>query len=109
MWLVTTLIALILAIVAFVITHGKPESKKHHLGTLSLMLLGAFVMILVDHLIAFMEEGGPFIEIQTEGLIPNATILGLLMLVPITIAWISIILTKRIQKTRISNTNPATP
>ena len=45
------------------------------------MLWGAFIMILVDHILGY--EGGAFIEIETDGLIKSGFVLGLAMLVPV--------------------------
>jgi len=88
MWLVTTLIAAIIATVAWYIS-----KKDYKLDILSLMLWGTSIMILVDHILGY--EGGAFLEIQTEGLIANATLLGIVMLIPIFIVWeIILILTK---------------
>lgn len=42
-------------------------------------------MVLVDHIIGY--TGGPFIEMETDGLITNATVLGITMLIPIFIVW----------------------
>jgi len=88
MWLVTTLIA---AIAVTVIWYVKPKIYK--LDFLSLMLWGTSIMILVDHVLGY--EGGAFIELETEGLITNGTLLGIVMLIPIFILWeIVLILTK---------------
>ncbi|MEM3494010.1 MAG: hypothetical protein QXD15_06615, partial [Thermoplasmata archaeon] len=51
-------------------------------------LWGAALMILVDHSIGYMEEGGDFIEVETDGLVPNATLLGFLMLIPVLGVWL---------------------
>ena len=90
MWLLTTLVALLIATAALLTARKKPESKKYRLDLLVLMLLGTFVMVLADHMLGFLEEGGPFIELETGGLIPNAFLLGLAMLLPIFIAWIAL-------------------
>jgi len=88
MWLVTTLIV---AIAVTAIWYVKPKIYK--LEILSLMLWGTSVMILVDHLIGY--EGGEFLELETEGLIPNATVLGIVMLIPILILWEIILITSK--------------
>ena len=80
MWLVTTLIA---AIAVTAIWYVKP--KIYRLDILSLMLWGTSIMILVDHILGY--EGGQFIEIETEGLIANGTLLGIVMLIPIFVLW----------------------
>ena len=88
MWLVTTLIAAIIATAAWYFT-----KEEYKLDILSLMLWGTSIMILVDHILGY--EGGAFINLETEGLIKNATLLGIVMLIPILILWgIILILTK---------------
>ena len=92
MWLVTTLIA---AIAVTAIWYVKP--KIYRLDILSLMLWGTSIMILVDHILGF--EGGEFIELETEGLITNGTLLGIVMLIPIFVLWeIILIISKPKQK-----------
>jgi hypothetical protein len=85
MWLIIALIATVAALTGYLLL--KNYRKKYKLGFLTLMLLGTFLMVLVDHLIAFIN-GGSFIEITTEGLIKSGTLLGIVMLVPIFLIWI---------------------
>jgi len=86
MWLITTIIAAICATAAWF-----TAPKKYKLDFLSLMLWGASIMILVDHILGY--EGGEFIEMATDGLITNGTVLGIVMLIPIFIIWeISVII-----------------
>ena len=80
MWLVTTVIA---AIAVTAIWYIKPKIYK--LDLLSLMLWGTSIMILVDHVLGY--EGGEFLETQTDGLITNGTLLGIVMIIPILIIW----------------------
>jgi hypothetical protein len=80
MWLITTLIA---AIAVTAIWYVKPKIYK--LDILSLMLWGTSIMILVDHILGY--EGGGFIELETDGLITNGTLLGIVMLIPIFVIW----------------------
>lgn len=80
MWLITTCIA---AIGATAVGFFAP--KKYRLSSLCLMLWGAALMILVDHVLGY--EGGEFIEMTTEGMITSGTVLGIAMLIPIFIAW----------------------
>jgi len=94
MWLITTLIAAIGATAAWYFI-----KKDYRLDLLSLMLWGTSIMIIVDHIIGY--EGGSFIELETEGLITNATLLGIVMLIPVFILWeIILIITK--PKTKIN-------
>ncbi len=88
MWLVTTVIA---AIAVTAIWYMKPRVYK--LDLLSLMLWGTSIMILVDHVIGY--EGGEFFEVQTDGLITNGTLLGIVMLIPILIIWEIILIISR--------------
>jgi len=80
MWLVTTLIA---AIAVTAIWYIKPKIYK--LDILSLMLWGTSIMILVDHILGY--EGGEFLELETDGLITNGALLGIVMLIPIFVIW----------------------
>ena len=80
MWLITTMLAAIGATALWFVA-----PKKYRLGFLSLMLWGASVMILVDHVVGY--EGGEFIQMTTEGMITNGTVLGVAMLIPILIIW----------------------
>ena len=88
MWLVTTLIA---AIAVTAIWYVKPKIYK--LDILSLMLWGTAIMILVDHILGF--DGGEFIQIETDGLITNGTLLGIVMLIPIFVLWEVILITSK--------------
>ena len=88
MWLITTLMAALIVTAAWYFT-----KRDYRLDLLSLMLWGTLIMILVDHILGY--EGGAFLELETEGLITNATLLGVIMLIPIFIVWeIILILTK---------------
>jgi len=80
MWLITSFIA---AVVVTAIWYFSP--KKYNLGSLCLMLWGLAVMVLVDHVMGY--EGGQFIEMETNGLIQNGTVLGIAMLIPIFTLW----------------------
>ena len=80
MWLVTTSVA---ALGATVLNFVLP--KKYKLGFLALMLWGATIMILIDHILGY--EGGPFLEKVTEGMIKSGTILGIVMLIPVLGIW----------------------
>ena len=88
MWLVTTLIA---AIAVTAIWYVKP--KIYRLDILSLMLWGTSIMILVDHILGF--DGGEFIQLETDGLITNGTLLGIVMLIPIFVLWEILLITSK--------------
>ena len=80
MWLATTSIAAAGATLGkFVLPRG------YKLGFLALMLWGAAVMILVDHILGY--KGGAFLEKTTDGMITNGTVLGIVMLVPVFVTW----------------------
>jgi hypothetical protein len=81
MWLITTLIAALAVTAVWFIA-----PKKYQLGLLGLMLWGLAVMILVDHIMGY-SGSGPFLEMETDGLIENGTVLGIAMLVPIFTIW----------------------
>ncbi|MFH1589697.1 MAG: hypothetical protein ABIB43_03985 [archaeon] len=98
MWLIITLIATIVVSIIYLLS--KEYRKRYKLGFLALMLLGTFIMILVDHLIAFIG-GEPFIEVTTDGLIQNATLLGIVMIVPIFVIWIIAVSTSSGTKPRV--------
>jgi len=97
MWLVTTLIA---AMAVTAIWYVKPKIYK--LDILSLMLWGTSIMILVDHILGY--EGGEFIELQTDGLITNGTLLGIVMLIPIFVLWEVLLITSKPKAKRIGGT-----
>ena len=88
MWFITTLIA---AIGATILWYVAP--KRYKLDLLSLMLWGASLMILVDHILGY--DGGSFVEMETEGLINNGILLGIVMLIPVFLIWIAIIIIKK--------------
>jgi ABC-type transport system involved in multi-copper enzyme maturation permease subunit len=88
MWLITTLIA---AIGVTILWYGAPKIYK--LDLLSLMLWGASFMILVDHSLGY--EGGSFVEMETGGLITNGIVLGIVMLIPVFIIWITVLIIKK--------------
>ena len=88
MWLITTLIA---AIGVTILWYVAPKIYK--LDLLSLMLWGASFMILVDHLLSY--EGGSFVEMETGGFITNGIVLGIVMLIPVFIIWITVLIIKK--------------
>jgi hypothetical protein len=81
MWLLTTFIAAFIASCLWLACR-----KRYSFDKLSLMLWGATIMILVDHILGY--EGGAFLESKTDGLIANAAILGIAMLVPVLLIWL---------------------
>jgi len=79
MWLIITALA---AIIATAIWYIKAPGDKYKLGLLSLMLWGATIMWLIDHIIANLTEGGEFFEVNTD-----ATMLGLTVLICALLVW----------------------
>ncbi len=80
MWLITSSAA---AVIVTAIWAYAP--KKYRLSNLALMLWGLTLLVFVDHVLGY--EGGPFIEMETDGLIENGTVLGVAMLIPVFIIW----------------------
>ena len=98
MWLITTLVATLTAtLLKFTLRN------KYKLGFLSLMLWGATIMILVDHLLEY--EGGNFLQAETDGIIKNGTLLGAIMLVPILFVWLGAIYISKLQNKNITTLN----
>jgi hypothetical protein len=91
MWLVITFIA---ALAATALHYGAKRLRKFRFDFLALMLWGASIMVLVDHSIAFMNEGGEFVAITTDGLVPDAAVLGVLMAIPILAIWAAVVAAK---------------
>lgn len=81
MWLVTTLVAAI-AVTAMWLTLPK---NRYKLDFLAVMLWGLGLMIFVDHILGY--RGGPFLEAETDGLVQNGAVLGILMLIPVIAIW----------------------
>jgi len=91
MWLVTTAVS---AVSVTVLNSFLPKRLK--LGFLSLLLWGATIMILIDHLLGY--EGGEFLERTTDGLIKSGTTLGLIMLIPVVVVWLISLLTTNLRR-----------
>jgi uncharacterized membrane protein len=77
---------------------------NYRLDWLCLMLWGLAIMVLVDHSIGFITEGGEFIEMTTEGYIENGALLGAVMLIPIFIVWEIAVLVSRARIAARENT-----
>ena len=87
MWLVILAFA---ATIATAIWYTQAENDKYMLKFLSLILWGTTIMVLVDHALPFlMEGGGEFFEMTTE-----ATVLGFVMLVAALGVWEGALLLK---------------
>ena len=79
MWLIITALA---AIVATAVWYIKAPGDKYKLGLLSLMLWGATLMWLVDHVMAYLTEGGEFFEVNLD-----ATMLGVTVIIVALLVW----------------------
>ena len=77
MWLISTLFA---AILATALWYALP--KVYRLELLSLIFWGAAIMWLVDHVMAYLAEGGPFFDISSEGIV-----LALWIPIPALVVW----------------------
>jgi hypothetical protein len=84
MFLILTALA---AIVATIIWYVKAPDDKYKLGFLSLMFWGATLMWLVDHVMAYLIEGGEFFEINMD-----ASLLGVSVILIALIVWIVVLL-----------------
>ena len=80
MWLLITALA---ALVTSVLWYVTAPADKYKLGFLSLLYWGATLMWLVDHVMAYVQEGGRFFEITAD-----ATGLGLSVLVLGLVVWL---------------------
>jgi hypothetical protein len=87
MWLIILAFA---ATIATAIWYTKAENDKYLLKYLSLILWGTTIMVLVDHVVPYlMEGGGEFFEVSAE-----ATVLsGIMLLVGIAV-WEGALLLK---------------
>jgi hypothetical protein len=90
MWLITTLIA---AIITSILWYKYP---KYRLEVPAIMFWGCTMMVLVDHILGY--EGGPFLELETDGLVTNGIVLGLLMMIPVIAVWVITLVIKKPKK-----------
>lgn len=80
MWFIITALA---ALVTSALWYRSAPSDKYKLGFLSLIYWGATLMWLVDHIMAYVQEGGEFVEING-----SATALGISVLVLGLFIWL---------------------
>jgi peptidoglycan biosynthesis protein MviN/MurJ (putative lipid II flippase) len=78
MWLIMTALA---AIITTAIWYAKAPDDKYKLGLLSLIFWGATIMWLVDHVIAYLTEGGEFFEINLDAILLGFAVIILALLV----------------------------
>ena len=86
MWL---LILTFAATIATALWYTQAEDDKYLLRFLSLILWGTTIMVLVDHVMGYLMEGGEFLELTTE-----ATVLGGVMLIAALVVWEVVLLLK---------------
>lgn len=94
MWLLITALA---ALIATALWYAHAPSDIYRFGFLSLMLWGATIMWAVDHVMAFIQEGGSFFEINAD-----ATGLGFSVLLLALFVWLVVLLVsdpKRVLRT----------
>lgn len=84
MWLLVTALAAIIATALWYVT--APEDK-YKLSLLSFIFWGATIMWLVDHVMAYVQEGGEFFEIDV-----SATGLGLSVIFLGLFVWLVVLL-----------------
>lgn len=80
MWLLLTAFA---ALVTSALWYVGAPADKYKMGFLSLIYWGATLMWLVDHVIAYVQEGGQFFEIDA-----GATGLGLSVIILGLFVWL---------------------
>jgi hypothetical protein len=81
------LLTALAAITATVIWYAKSPDNKYKLGLLSLMFWGATIMWLVDHIMAYLSEGGAFFEINMD-----ASMLGISVIIGALVVWLIVLL-----------------
>jgi hypothetical protein len=83
MWLLMTALA---AVIATAIWYAKAPEDKYKVGLLSLFFWGATLMWLIDHVMAYLAEGGEFFEINLD-----ATMLGISLIILALIVWVLVL------------------
>jgi hypothetical protein len=83
-WLLITALA---AVIASVLWYASTPNDRYKFGFLSLLFWGATIMWLVDHVMAYAQEGGEFFEVNAD-----ATALGLSVLLLGLFVWLVVLL-----------------
>jgi hypothetical protein len=83
MFLLMTALA---AVVATAVWYTKAPEDKYKVGMLSLFFWGATFMWLVDHVMAYLMEGGEFFELTLD-----AAMLGISVIILALIVWVLIL------------------
>ena len=81
------LLTALAAVIASALWYVNAPNDKYKLGFLSFIYWGAALMWLVDHVIAYAQEGGEFFEIDVD-----ATGLGLSVLLFGLLVWLIVLL-----------------
>ena len=87
MWLVVITLA---AIVVTAVWYVNDKARTYYkIGLLNLMLWGTALMVFVDHVMGYLDEGGEFIETT-----PAAMLLSVVLLITVLIVWEIVLLIK---------------
>lgn len=78
---------LLAAVISTIVWYIKSPDDKYKLGILSLIYWGATLMWFVDHVMAYLMEGGEFLEINLD-----ATLLGLTVVIFGLLVWVIVLL-----------------
>ena len=90
MFLIFTAIA---AIISTILWYVNLPQDKYSLGFLSLVYWGATLMWIVDHVIAYLQDGGPVLDVSA-----GASVLGLLVIIAGILIWLVYLLIKGTKK-----------
>lgn len=71
------------AIVSTIVWYAKLPDTRYRLGFLSLMYWGATLMWTVDHVLAYIQEGGPVFDTSS-----GAFLLGIIVVMAGLIIWL---------------------
>lgn len=80
MYLILTAAA---AVATTIVWYAKLPDNRYRLGFLSLMYWGATLMWTVDHVIAYLQEGGPVFDLSA-----GAFLLGVIVILAGLIIWL---------------------
>ncbi len=83
------IITALAAIISTIIWYKNAPEDKYMLNNLSLIYWGTTLMWFVDHVIAYLTEGGAFFEITLD-----ATLLGITVVLLGLLVWLIILLVK---------------
>ncbi len=83
MFLILTALA---AVITTVVWYANAPEDKYKVGMLSLFFWGATLMWLIDHVMAYLAEGGEFFELNLD-----ATMLGISVILLALIVWMLIL------------------